>query len=364
MKPDRNPAVDLVRAFALIGIAVVNLPFMALPADTLMPLPDAGPDRIAALAVELLFQAKFFLLFSFVFGWGLEIQSLQAKRSGASFARRFSRRLAMLALFGILHALLVFAGDILCLYALLGLLAWSVKRASVRGLLAMAAGLLPLAAGCLALVAMILAEAPPPPADPNLGGSYFETVLARWRDWPATFAFLVLFQGHLALAAFLVGMAAARTGFFDAGNPVAKRLKEATPILLAGGLAVNLIYVGSSSAEATLPAALGMASLAVGGPLLSAGYLGLILRAASSLRLPAFVALAGRNSLTCYVLQGVLAGLVFGGYGLGLFGDLGQMAILPVSVAIAFLSMALVATWARRFGQGPLEWLLRRVTTT
>jgi uncharacterized protein len=78
--------------------------------------------------------------------------------------------------------------------------------------------------------------------------------------------------------------------------------------------------------------------------------------------LPGFVVLAGRNSLSCYVLQGVLAGLIFGGYGLGLFGKIGQMTLLPLSIGIAVAAMAIVAGLARRFGQAPLELVLRRVT--
>jgi uncharacterized protein len=364
MPPERNPAVDMVRALALIGIAVVNLPFMALPLDATLTLPDAGPDRIAVLVVELLFQAKLFLLFSFIFGWGMEIQSLSAARAGASFARRFSRRLAMLALIGILHALLVFAGDILLLYALLGLVAWAVKRASVRTLLTLAGGLVPVAALCLLLIGATFADIPLPPAKPNLGGSYAETLLTRWRDWPDTFVFLLFFQSHLALAAFLTGIAAARSGLFDAGNAIAERLKRAVPVLLITGLAVNVLYVlGNIAGEANPALALlGLASLAVGGPILAAAYLGLILRAAPMVRLPAFAILAGRNSLTAYVLQGCLAGLIFGGYGLGLFGSLGQVALVPLAFGVAILSMALVAAFARRFGHGPLELILRRVT--
>jgi uncharacterized protein len=364
MPPERNPAVDMVRALALIGIAVVNLPFMALPLHATLTLPNAGPDRIAVLMVELLFQAKFFLLFSFIFGWGMEIQTRSAARTGASFARRFSRRLAMLALIGILHAHLVFVGDILLLYALLGLVAWAAKRASVRALLAMAAGLVPVAALCLVLIGTAFADVPLPPAEPNLGGSFAETLLTRWRDWPDTFVFLLLFQSHLALAAFLTGIAAARSGFFDAGNAAADRLKRAVPFLLITGLAVNAVYVlGNLAGEANPALALlGLASLAVGGPILAAAYLGLILRAARVVRLPAFASLAGRNSMTCYVLQGCLAGLIFGGYGLGLFGSLGPLALLPLSLGVALLSMVLVAAFARRFGHGPLELILRRVT--
>jgi uncharacterized protein len=205
----------------------------------MLSLPTYPPDRVAVLLVEGLFQAKFFLLFSFIFGWGMEIQTLSAQRVGASFARRFSRRLMMLALFGALHAVLVFNGDILVLYALLGLAAWMLKETSIRNLMIIAAGLIPVAILCLALLAILLADFPLPTAGPTLGGNYAETVLARWRDWSETFVFLLLFQGHLALAAFLVGMAAARSGFFEPGNPGAVKLKSRVPMLLGLGLLVN-----------------------------------------------------------------------------------------------------------------------------
>ena len=61
MQPDRKQAVDMVRTVALIGIAVVNLPIMALPPEAMLSLPTYPPDRVAVLLVEGLFQAKFFL---------------------------------------------------------------------------------------------------------------------------------------------------------------------------------------------------------------------------------------------------------------------------------------------------------------
>ena len=364
MQPDRKQAVDMVRTVALIGIAVVNLPIMALPPEAMLSLPTYPPDRVAVLLVEGLFQAKFFLLFSFIFGWGMEIQTLSAQRAGASFARRFSRRLMMLALFGALHAVLVFNGDILLLYALLGLAAWMLKETSIRNLMIIAAGLIPVAILCLALLAILLADFPLSPAGPTLAGNYAETVLARWRDWPETFVFLLLFQGHLALAAFLVGMAAARSGFFEPGNPGAVKLKSRVPMLLGLGLLVNGGYVLGSLGSEVNPVfhLLGFCCLALGGPILSAAYLGMALHLSEVIQLPDWGRLAGRNSLSCYVLQGVLAGLISGGYGLGLFGNLGQMTLLPVSLAIALVSMILVAAFARRVGRGPLEVVLRRVT--
>ena len=82
--PARNTAVDTIRLVGLVGICVVNLPFIALPGAAGLVLPDAGLDRLAMLTVETLFQAKFFLLFSFVFGWSFHLQDLAARRAGGT----------------------------------------------------------------------------------------------------------------------------------------------------------------------------------------------------------------------------------------------------------------------------------------
>ena len=110
--PDRNSTVDTLRTAALIGICVVNLPFMGLPQGAVLTAPDGLWNQAAALFTGIFFEAKFFMLFSFLFGWGIEIQQRSAERAGASAGRRYGRRLVMLALFGIAHAIFVFSGDL------------------------------------------------------------------------------------------------------------------------------------------------------------------------------------------------------------------------------------------------------------
>ncbi|WP_133065549.1 DUF418 domain-containing protein [Niveispirillum lacus] len=368
MSSERNAAVDVVRLLALTGICVVNLPFFALPTEATMALPPVMVDRLAMMLVELLFQAKFFLLFSFIFGWGMEIQSLSAERAGASFNRRFARRLALLALLGGLHVLLVFVGDILLLYALLGLLAWPLRRKAPGLLLKLAAGLVALAlAGTLALgLVLLVAGDVGAAATPNLGGTYLDTVTVRLRDWPSTFAFLALFQGPLALAAFLTGIVAARGNFFQPDSPARQRLHRALPGLLLAGLLFNLAYVGGTTTIAQpgagLLSVLGIGMIALGGPVLAAAYLAALLWLADRWQPPALLLLAGRNSLSCYVIQGVIAGALFGGYGLGWYNSLGHAALLGLSLLVALSSMILTGLYARHFGRGPLEALLRRFT--
>lgn len=96
--------------------------------------------------------------------------------------------------------------------------------------------------------------------------------------------------------------------------------------------------------------------------MLSAVYLLMLVAWAERFSLPRVLLLAGRNSLSTYVLQGGLAGLLFGRYGLGLFGRVGQAGMIPLAVVVALVAMTVVGVIAQRSGRGPLEALLRSVT--
>jgi uncharacterized protein len=361
----RNIEVDTIRTFALIGICVVNIPFLALPLEAQISPPTAGPDRIAAFMVEMLFQGKFFLLFSFIFGWGLHVQDMTALWAGKPFGARYLRRLAGLAVIGIAHALLVFSGDILVLYALLGAVIWPLRKMPPRALLRFAAAMIPVAALAMMLVGLLLSDPARLPG-PVLTGGFVEAALQRLYDWPPTFLFVLLFNGPLALGAFAVGIAAAKTDFFGADNPEFARLSRAWPLLALAGLAINVVYALTSGGFLPDPtgllALLGLVLLAVGAPVLSALYLVAIIHFARAVRPGSGWLAAGRNSLSGYVAQGVIAGLVFGGYGLGLFGKPGPAVLLVISLAIAGLVMLLAAYWTRYAPRGPLEHLLRVVT--
>ncbi len=165
--PDRNAIVDTLRTAALIGICVVNLPYMALPASQTLTQTPTGPDQFAAIVTAVFFEAKFFILFSFLFGWGMQVQYCAAERAGVDASRRHWRRMIMLAVFGVLHAVLVFSGDILLLYSLVGSLIWPLRRASPKRLLGFALGMIALSLLCLFLISLVIALSPTAPADPT-----------------------------------------------------------------------------------------------------------------------------------------------------------------------------------------------------
>ncbi len=361
----RTTEVDAVRALALVGICIVNMPFMALPFEVALKPPVAVADQLASLLVGMLAQGKFFVLFSFIFGWGLFVQQRSAERAGAAFGPRFARRLLGLAVIGMAHALLVFTGDILVLYAILGAVLWLVREWSPRALMRLAVAMLPLAAvGLMGLV--IIVSGLPPSRVPGLGGGFVEATLTRVTDWPTAFTFVLLFNGPMALAAFVAGLAAAKTGFFESGNANFERLARLVPALALLGLALNLLYgmqgAGLLFGEEDLLGLVVFLLLVIGAPMLSACYLVWVVRTARALSPPPAWLAAGRNSLSTYVTQGVLGGLAFGAYGLGWYGQLGQAAILGVAIAIATLTLLLGALLYGSSRRGPLERVLRIVT--
>lgn len=369
----RSNEVDIIRMAALIGICVVNVPFMALPVESVFTPPDGFYDKSAGFLVESFLQLKFFLLFSFIFGWGMAIQYKSAESKGQLFARRYFRRMIGLAILGIAHAILVFSGDILLLYALLGTLLWLIKDFSPRRLMAFAAWMLPLSMIFLTVLALLIDAIMTDQSmsfaalgGAQLGGVFLEATQARFTDWPITFGFLVLLQGPLALGAFAVGLAAAKTDFFSENSAGFNLLQQRLPLLIIIALPLNTLYaavVGGIVPETyEILSLLGFVLIAIGAPALSLIYLYIFIRLSRMIKMPHLLVLAGQNSLSSYVAQGVLAGFVFGAYGLGLFHSLGHAALLPVSLIIAFTAMVFVGVWAKLFGRGPLEPILRQIS--
>jgi uncharacterized protein len=362
----RTAEVDIIRGLALLGICVVNIPFLAQPVAALLA-PTDGIDRMVRFALQMFFEGKFFLLFSFIFGWGFAIQIASAERAGISANIRFLRRLLGLLLIGIAHATLVFFGDILILYAVLGVPLLLLRHATPRRLLIVAA--CAVLAGAVALfgLAFSLGEraASFPVSDgPGYLGNFGDAVRQRIEDWPDAFAFIVMFNGPLAFAAFCLGLAAAKTGFFEADSTVYKALRRRVPGLLVIALPLNLVYALASSGYfgTASAAASGFALLAFGGPLLSALYMVGAVELARWGRFQGATVAAGRMSLTVYVLEGVIAGLIFNGYGLGLYGKVSPLGCLVIAFGVYLATHFVAAIWLNRFSQGPLELVLRQLT--
>ena len=366
----RSYEVDIIRMAALVGICIVNTPFMALP-DGGLTSSFAGWNLATKFFVACFFELKFFLLFSFIFGWGMAIQNRSAQTTGQSFIRRYFGRMMGLALMGIAHAIWVFNGDILLLYALLGSLLWFLKDHPPAALIKVALWMLPLSICSLAILGLMAETSDDllslsdtvSPASPHLGGDFSQATQSRLLDWPKTFSFILLVQGPLAFGAFATGLAAAKSDFFTIDSQSFNALRQKLPTLVIVALVSNLLYAAATlelwSKTYEILALIGFVLIPVGATALSALYLYLFMQLSRRLKIPQLLVLAGRNSLSTYVLQGVFGGFVFGAYGLGWFNSIGPAGLLPLSVLIALSAMLAVGAMAKIFGRGPLEPILR-----
>lgn len=364
----RAAFADSLRGFALIGICVVNLPFIGAAFD-FTRLPDNTADLTALMIVAALFEGKFFILFSLLFGFGFARQ-LTKIRSGETTTASYARRLSGLALFGAAHATLLFTGDILLTYAILGGALWLLRDASDKTLLRIAVASLLLAALCFALLGVSIAFAANAglyDADQAIAayrGGFTDALAFRLANLPSDFIFIALFNWPLAFGAFCVGLVAGRRGLLDDPARLMAHLRPHLPRLSAGAIIGNGLYAASFFGDGAL-ALIGFTCLAFGAPSLSALYvygLAKLWRTARGEEFLTRLGAGGRMSLTNYLGQSLIANVIFMGWGFSLFDTLSPMALLLLALLIAGALLFASQLWLSFFRMGPDEWLLRSWT--
>jgi len=371
---EREHAVDVLRGLALLGIVIVNMEFYAQPLASGWLEAAGGFDGAARWLSIAVFQGKSYLVFSLLFGYGLGIQLARSAATGSPLGRRYARRLVGLFLLGTLHTVLLYAGDILMAYAVLGALLWPLRRVRERDLRFVAGALAALTAlGALLLGAATFLDGGLAASVPDTSaavraiadGSVGEQVAQRVADLGPTQTLVFLVQGPMVAAAFLVGLLLARRGLL--ADPAAHRAllgrlaRICLPVGLAGSaLAATLIVVVDGAAGGV-----GLALQFLVAPFSSLGYVAGVALLVANGRLAApfaRVAAAGRMSLTVYLGESIVAAVLFTGLGFGLYGQVGPALGLAIAVGIWLGFIVFAALWWRVFRFGPFEWLLRSFT--
>ena len=378
----RIDLVDGLRGFALLGILLVNIPYFATAylaeLDLDDPQSDSWLDAAAEWGVTLLFESKFFILFSFLFGYSFVLQMLSAERQGANFTARMLRRLLGLFVLGSLHAVFLWHGDILTLYAVLGLLLLTMR--SIKPNVAVIVGAI--ITGAFALFWMVTSlivelsvgeieeegdySADAAAATVGFRGSFGDVLDQRISELPEYLGSIYFGQGPLAFSMFLFGLAAAKSGLFTDLTKYRPYFVKTLKIGLPIGLAGSLVYAFGMHGDYDDPliwAAVG--TIFITAPLLSSAYVSaLVLGSATRAggKLIAVLAPVGRMALSNYVMQSVIMGLIFFGYGFGLFGEVGAFTVLIIALAIFAAQIIISMAWMSRHAYGPLEWLLRGFT--
>jgi uncharacterized protein len=376
LAPPRDLAPDVVRGFALFGILLVNLAFFSHNSlDGVRGEDVVGlGNEAATLVVITLFQGKFYLLFSFLFGYSSRY-IVKGEKSGRP---RWVARSVLLIGIGILHFTFAWHGDILFIYGFFGLAlllflfrddwvlkvwAWVFWVASMVIMSALS-GLT-----WLGEVEGFEVSFPEAVLDEVMrSGSYGDSIGPRVQLWAEGVIGGIVLQGGLVFAAFLVGVIAGRKQLLTTNS----HLLRIGPMLgwgLSVGLPLQLLaawlYVrNETSGQASEGVFFGTLTLGfVTAPLLAMAYLAvLVMLAEHAPRTVSWLRYPGRMALSNYIAQSVVLSLIFGPWGLGLFEQLDYWVAVVIAVAV-FLFLTLgSALWLRFFQQGPLEKLVRLLT--
>lgn len=383
---ERVETIDILRGLALFGILAANIRGFAGPALTYF-VPElfwpALHDRIAQAFVDTFIQGKFITIFAFLFGVGFAVQFDRANERGAKFVRTYTRRLLVLLLFGLVHGLLIWFGDILLVYALDGLLLMLFRKRRDKTVLIWAVALMlimPLIATGMFVASRFGAPLPDPTptaaeiaADAKIyeDGSFAAITVQRAGDAVKhNWAFFPLFAWQV-LALFLIGVLAWRRRVFHPSPESLPRYRKLMWLGLAVGVTGNIAITAirwifnPPPMPTTWTSFLMLPLQTISVPALSLGYICFVIVICQSeawrARLQRFAAI-GRTALTNYLLQSLVGTLLFYNYGLGFFGDVGPAVLLPLTFVIFIAQMYASPWWLARYRFGPVEWVWRRLT--
>jgi uncharacterized protein len=324
-------------------------------------------DELAEKLMLFFAEGKFYTIFSFLFGLGFSVQLARAEAKGKDVRSFYPRRLWVLFGLGILHTVLLWIGDILRLYALLGFALLAFRKRSNRTLIIWAGIFLALGYLVLGLLGGPQGgEAGEMPIDivamarqAYNGDSLLAVIIFQFFSGVISFLIIFLTQGGTVMALFLLGLLAGRTKFFENLPEHRASFQKMVLLGLLIGLAFNSLFV---FVENNWIATLGFT---IGAPALAAVYisgLSLLSLKERGAKLLAPISKVGRMALSNYVLQSLVCSLIFNGYGLGLYEKVGAAGQWGIVFAIYLCQLPLSAWWLSHFQFGPLEWLWRSLT--
>ena len=394
---ERYLSIDAVRGFAVLGILLMNIVGMGLPAFAYIDptyAGMAGPADLWTWAVNnVLTDGKMRALFTMLFGASTVLIAERAEGGALGPAQTHYRRMLWLFVFGMLHAYFLWWGDILTCYAIAGLFIFPFRKIDVRiqlgvGIVILAGYLAYNLYGAAHLEALHAAAAAPgatapaikawqeasftiaPPRSLGLqqitqfGGGFMDALRAR------TQMSLIVQLGLMptdeipeAIGQMFIGMALFRTGFFTLrwSNRAYAMVIAVGYLLAAPAMAWMAWMIWKAGFE---PIALHRWEVwqQIGRSLVGLAHASLVLlivRAGAAQALVNRLAAAGRMAFSNYLMTSIITTLVFCGFGLGLYGKLSRFELLYVVAGVWAFILAWSPPWLARFHYGPFEWAWR-----
>jgi len=382
----RSTRIDALRGLAVFGILLINAWGFVygywLHHYPALAGPMAPADQWVVLLVAAFAEQKFYPIFAFLFGAGFALQTGRRQTEGPALAAiraTYTRRVRWLLVCGILHGTLLWFGDILTAYAILGF--WLVQYAGRRlSSLLPALWVLIVANAIIYLYyGALVASAATLPLDQRVAeivdaermhalytlGGWGEVGRARLSEYGDNLLGFVVFLPRLALL-FMLGVFATRLGYLTRPQRHRGLWRKAAWVALLAALPLNLWAalgaVGRVADPFTAAPGAGLANalMELAGPVLGAGYVALLMLAGP--RFCAFLVPVGRMALTNYLMQSALLMLTLQGVGLGLGAGISRPGLMLLAGAIMAAQLAWSHWWMARHPMGPVEALWRRYT--
>ncbi len=383
---DRIVSIDIIRGFALLGIFLVNMPAFHSP-DFMMQMygggdaEHTGVDYWLDVFFALFIDMKFFTIFSFLFGLGFYIFMSRAEQKGLNMNLLYTRRVLALLVFGALHLVLLWFGDILHTYAITGLFLLLFYRRKIKTMVIWAGSLLLMLNALMALPLLIpsnLLEA----VEGSQTSTYNEKLVeylhiyeqAGYGEWVSyrLGAELVPILLNLipamipVLAMFLLGLAAGKAGIFKPDTPhlgFIRKVRTMTLLISVPFVVLLALFkleiIGAGVKNDTfvqLFTSLSGVSLC----LFYISFLTLLLRNGQWQKRLRPLGYVGQMALTNYLSQTIISVGIF--VGLGFYNDVSILVGTLMALGIYTLQVVFSYYWLKAFQFGPFEWLWRSIT--
>lgn len=398
---ERETFMDVLRGFAILGIFIANLgsglSYYSEEAHVTGPFLVEGWDHKMTFLHHMFIEGKFYSIFSLLFGWGIALQVKRGMARGISAVPTIRRRLFFMLVLGAMH-LLIWPGDIVFFYALLGFLLLPLRKFSNKTLL-ITGGILLLSPVLLYGLKMKFPELNYPaqklmeagqwanlelmPELKNIKSREEYLELMKNQDWwdvlKGNMAGFFFRYGYLffvsripkVLGMFLIGYVVGRSDFYKNILQHKKILYWTIGIGVVIGLPANYylahymsyymndyFQLKTKGLYQTIAYALGVAPLAL-------AYVGLFMlsfQTAPGKKILSLLAPAGKMAFSNYMLQSLAGNFVFLGAGLGFFGQVGPVWFTIFGFGFFILQVILSTIWLSYFNYGPVEWLWRSAT--
>ena len=373
---ERIATLDILRGFSLLGILLVNMFGFYLPMPHIADLSNwftEARDIILQQYLDIYVQSSFYPLFSMLFGYGLAIQFIKAKDNGTNFYKFAPKRLVILFAIGMLHAFLIWWGDILATYAFCGVFLLAFIRLPAKWLLTVA-----LVINALYQFFFISIY--------KLGGFFNEPTSSLSVDITAIEnaitaygigGWIDAFNQRLADLAIQMSAMMWISSLFTIlpymliGAAMAKwRLIERAKEKLVTWIVLAVVGLGIGIYLKSLPIA-GLQSFGneylqvyVGGPILAIGYIAVIVLLTQlpvAVKILSPIAKAGRMSMTLYLMQSIVCTSLFYNWGFGLYGKVDVQMGIFIALGLYIIQLLIAELWLSKFKQGPLESAIKRL---